>query len=93
MALYERHSGWNNSQRQQWLGFSCIVSINDHWLLVTESNMDGNYCGTHLQQHCENGIYKITFPTAGEANGLVDIYPAAAIPFATPWRVIITGKN
>ena len=77
-------SGW---------AFPALFQSNDHWLLVTESNMDGNYCGTHLQQHCENGIYKITFPTAGEANGLGDIYPAAATPFATPWRVIITGKN
>jgi len=77
-------SGW---------AFPALFKINNHWMLITESNVGNNYCGTHLRQHCENGIYEIAFPTAGEANGLGSVYPTAAIPFSTPWRVIITGKN
>jgi alpha-glucosidase len=77
-------SGW---------AFPALFKTNNHWLLITESNVDNNYCGTHLQQHCENGVYKIAFPMPGEANNLGSIYPTATQPFTTPWRVIITGKN
>jgi len=77
-------SGW---------AFPALFKTNSHWMLITESNVDNNYCGTHLQQHCENGVYKIDFPTLGEANGLGSVYPTADIPFTTPWRVIITGQS
>lgn len=77
-------SGW---------AFPALFNANNHWLLITETNLTNDYCGTHLQQHCENGIYKIAFPTSGEANGLGSVYPIVTIPFSTPWRVIITGKN
>jgi len=77
-------SGW---------AFPVLFQINHHWLLITEANAVKEYCGAHLQQHCEQGVYKIAFPTEGEANGIGSIYPVADIPFATPWRVIITGKD
>jgi alpha-glucosidase len=77
-------SGW---------AFPALFKTNNHWLLITESNADNNYCGTHLQQHCEDGIYKIAFPMPGEANGLGSVSPTASQPFTTPWRVIITGKS
>jgi len=77
-------SGW---------AFPALFHTNNHWLLITEANAVSEYCGTHLDQHCENGIYKIAFPLQGEANGIGSIYPVSEIPFATPWHVIITGRD
>jgi alpha-glucosidase len=83
-ATAKDSSGW---------AFPALFNAGNHWLLITEANMDGSYCAAHLQQHCENGVYSIALPTAGEANGLGSIYPRSTVPFSTPWRVIITGKN
>ena len=77
-------SGW---------AFPVIFQIDQHWLLLTESNVDRNYFGAHLQQDCSGGIYKIGMPLAEEARGVGDSYATATIPFSTPWRVIIVGKT
>jgi len=77
-------SGW---------AFPVLFQTNNHWILITEANAVSSYCGTHLDQNCDNGVYKIAFPTEGEANGIGSIYPSATIPFVTPWRVIITGRD
>ena len=40
----KNESGW---------AFPVLFHTEGHWLLLTESNVDGNYCGSHLEQHCE----------------------------------------
>lgn len=70
-----------------------LNGVDSRWLLITEANASSDYCGTHLDQHCENGIYKIAFPLENEANGIGSVFPSASVPFATPWRVIITGRD
>jgi hypothetical protein len=84
--------GTTAKDRSGW-AFPALFQANKHWFLVTEANLTNDYCGTHLHQYCEGGIYKIAFPLSGEADGLGSVQPISNVPFSTPWRVIITGKN
>ncbi|QHS56909.1 glycoside hydrolase family 97 protein [Mucilaginibacter sp. 14171R-50] len=77
-------SGW---------AFPALFHTKDHWLFIAESNTTADNAAMHLQQNCDNGVYKMAFPLAGEGLGQGSPYPVAVTPFATAWRLIIAGKN
>lgn len=62
------------------------------WTLVTETGVDGYYCGSHLSDF-ENGKYTIAFPMPGENNGNGSSSPGVALPGYTPWRVMAIGED
>ena len=64
------------------------------WLLISESDIDRNYCGSRLAQVSTGGEYSISFPEPLERtseSGAVD--PQFTMPFKSPWRVIMIGKT
>ena len=63
----------------------------EHWVLLTESGLDPAYCGTHLSADAPGGTYHVQFPDAAEARGLGAATPSSALPWATPWRTVVTG--
>jgi alpha-glucosidase len=63
------------------------------WGLVTEAGLDESYCGCRLTSEPTEGVYRIRFPDAGEGNGTGAVEPSWALPWATPWRVIILGDS
>ncbi|GGG99311.1 glycoside hydrolase family 97 protein [Mucilaginibacter phyllosphaerae] len=73
--------------------FPALFHTKDHWLFISESNTNGDNAAMHLQQNCDNGVYKLAFPMAAESLGKGSVYPTAKTPFATAWRLIIAGKN
>ena len=73
--------------------FAALFETNNHWILLTESGLDENFYGSHLHQNCEQGIYRIAEPQAGEGQGLYDTHATTDKPFSTPWRTIIAGKS
>lgn len=73
--------------------FPALFKSNDNFIMITESDLDANFYGSHLQPDCTNGEYKIAAPLAGEAHGLYTTSATASTPFATPWRTIIFGKS
>lgn len=62
------------------------------WALVTETGVDGYYCGSHLSDF-KDGLYQIAFPMAGENNGNGNSEPGVKVPGYTPWRVIAIGET
>jgi alpha-glucosidase len=84
--------GTNAKDSGGW-AFPALFHTMDHWLLITESNLDRNYFGSHLQPNCEGGVYKIARPLAGEAKGTGTITATGSEPFATPWRAIVIGQK
>lgn len=64
----------------------------DGWVLVSETGVDGGYCGSRLGEFDGNG-YKIEYPMEGENNGLGASTPGIALPGATPWRTITVGST
>ncbi|WP_166336874.1 glycoside hydrolase family 97 protein [Sphingobacterium chungjuense] len=66
---------------------------NKGWVLVSETGVDGNYCGSKLGEPTATGLYAIAFPEPGENNGLGAVQPAFALPGFTPWRTLTVGKT
>ncbi|MDO9254962.1 MAG: glycoside hydrolase family 97 catalytic domain-containing protein [Bacteroidales bacterium] len=70
--------------------FPALFQKDNTWILLTETGLDGTYCGSRLQQNSENGNYKIAFPKAGEQTSpLAPLSPESTTPWLTPWRIIV----
>ena len=74
----------------------------DGWVLVSETGVDGRFCGSRIGEYYETSgnvqglvgaSYKIEFPMPDENNGNGTSEPAIAIPGATPWRTITLGET
>jgi alpha-glucosidase len=61
------------------------------WVLLTESGLDDNYCGSHLAQDASGNVYHIKFPDPKEGMGVGKVEPESALPWTLPWRVAIIG--
>ncbi len=75
-------------------------NIEDAWVLISETGVDGRFCGSRLGEYYETegnvqgmvgATYKIEYPMAEENNGNGTVEPAIALPGATPWRTITLG--
>ena len=64
----------------------------DVWMLVSETGVDGQYCGSHLSDYKQGG-YQIAYPQPGENNGFGSTGAQIALPGATPWRTITVGES
>lgn len=64
----------------------------NNWVLLTESGVDGYYCGSRLSDFAD-GRYSIAFPMEGENNGNGCSSPGVSLPAQTPWRVMAVGDN
>jgi len=62
------------------------------WMLITESSLDSNYCGTRLQSNSPDGEYKVGFPDLREVFTGKGYLPNSKLPFYSPWRVITMGS-
>ena len=74
----------------------------DGWVLVSETGVDGRFCGSRLGEYyategsAEGSVgatYKIEFPMPDENNGNGTSEPGIAIPGGTPWRTITVGET
>ncbi len=65
---------------------------NDGWVLVSETGVDGSYCGSRLSE-CRNGLYTVEFPMPEENNGNGTVEPAFALPGSTPWRTLTIAST
>lgn len=63
------------------------------WILLSESGMTGDTYGAHLQAEAEGGLYRIRLPEEGETYGVYPRESTAALPFSTPWRVIMIAED
>ena len=74
--------------------FPALFRVNEKcWVLIADSNLTGNYCGVRLDSPTNEGLYRIGFPDPRENNNIGDVNPTVAVPFFSPWRVIICGKS
>ena len=74
--------------------YPALFKYNDTWMLITEAALGRTYCGTALQQYSPDNEYKINFPEAPEVftNGKATLNPESALPWKTPWRIIVIGS-
>jgi alpha-glucosidase len=64
-----------------------------HWLLITEADLDPTYCGTRLRADAPGGTYRVRLPDADEGLGTGAVEPSSTLPWSTPWRVVIAGNG
>ncbi len=69
------------------------VKRNEGWVLISETGVGSNYCGSRLSDMKNDGLYTVEFPMAGENNGNGTVEPAFALPGETPWRTITVGTT
>lgn len=71
--------------------YPALFRSGDTWLLVSETGLLRNYCGTRLQSKWRSTEYSVAFPDPleGFQNGAV--FPESTLPWATPWRLIVVG--
>lgn len=72
--------------------FPALFRTPGAWVLVTETGVNGYYCGSHLSDYVD-GRYSIAFPMPEENNGHGSATPAVALPGVTPWRVMAIGET
>ena len=69
--------------------FPCLFHAGDRgWLQVSETGLDGRYCGSHLSDPTADGLFTIAFPMEGENNGFGSTGAQFGLPGSTPWRTI-----
>ncbi len=66
---------------------------NNGWVLLSETGVSSQYCGSHLGECSKDGIYSIEYPDVRQNNGFGSTGAAIALPGATPWRTITVGDN
>ncbi|MBR6181907.1 MAG: glycoside hydrolase family 97 catalytic domain-containing protein [Prevotella sp.] len=74
--------------------FPCLFRIGDEgWVLVGETGVGSNYCGSRLSDYESGKGYTITFPEQGEFNGIGSVFPGIPLPGNTPWRTLTLGTT
>lgn len=62
------------------------------WYLLHESDVDRNNCATKLSNAVAKDQYKLTYPNPKDGRGLGEALPTVALPWRSPWRVMIIGS-
>jgi hypothetical protein len=65
---------------------------NEVWYLIHEADVNRTYCGSKLSNIIDKSFYKITFPDPKDGRGQGESQPTIALPWKSPWRIIILGS-
>lgn len=72
--------------------YPALFSANEAWVLITETGLQDNYCGSQLVYNDASKALQVTFPQKEEIfpNGALN--PESQLPWYTPWRIITIGS-
>jgi hypothetical protein len=84
----------NDGNTQQSWCYPALFNLPDNncWYLIHEADVNRGYCGSKLSNAVDKSLYKITFPDPKDGNGLGESAPTIALPWKSPWRIIILGS-
>lgn len=72
--------------------YPALFKTNNTWVLITESALDGTYCGTRLINDPASSVYSIGFADPREVFTGGGYLPVNNKPWLTPWRIITIGS-
>jgi len=72
--------------------FRSSVGGSDTWLLVSETGLRRNYCGSRLLAARRSREYFIDFPGPLETSNGGAVTPESTLPWITPWRLVVIGS-
>lgn len=72
--------------------YPALFNSNDTWILISESGLHKNYCGSRLVYGDTSKAMQVTFPQKEEIfpNGALN--PESQLPWYTPWRILAIGS-
>ncbi|MFA9391923.1 MAG: glycoside hydrolase family 97 catalytic domain-containing protein [Prolixibacteraceae bacterium] len=77
-------------QQKGWV-FPALLKSGENWVLISETGLDRNYCGSRLNA-LPNAMYQIGFPESVENFPGGNVNPESKLPWLTPWRVLTIGS-
>jgi hypothetical protein len=72
--------------------FPALFKSNTTWILISETGLQENYCGSHLNYNDSSNSMQLVFPQKEEQFQNDVLYPESKLPWATPWRIIAIGS-
>ncbi len=72
--------------------YPALFKTGENWVLITETGLDRNYCGTRLRTIPDTHSVKIDFPEKKEIFPGGMLLPSSYEPFYSPWRVVTVGS-
>ncbi len=83
LSPQHREDGWS---------FPALFNHNNSWTLITESNLDRNYCASHIRNKEDSPIYKIQYVIKERdyEGGIMN--PVISKTWNSPWRIAIIGE-
>lgn len=72
--------------------YPALFHSNGTWVLVSETNVHRNYCGTRLKYDDQLGQMRVTMPQTAEIFPGGALLPIGPSPFTTPWRTMAIGN-
>ena len=85
------------SRFHQGYTFPCLfketIDNAPYWVLISETGVTGEYCGSHISDFKAGEGYTIAFPQKGENNGFGSTTASFSLPGKTPWRTITIGSS
>ena len=76
---------------QGWV-YPALFKTGDTWALISETDLEANYCGSRLKYNAENDMLQLTFPQESEVFTNGTLNPKSTLPFYSPWRIITIGS-
>lgn len=87
---YDAEMGKNGQGRG--FTFPALFKANEHWVMLCETNVGGNYCASRIENKGGNK-YQLTYPEDTEFGGVGTSAPGLMLPDYTPWRTITVGQT
>lgn len=72
--------------------YPALFRSGDTWLLLSETALGRDYCGTRLVNLDGAGEYGVGFPDPQENFRGGPVAPEARLPWSTPWRLMVVGS-
>ncbi|OMP30183.1 glycoside hydrolase family 97 protein [Mangrovimonas sp. DI 80] len=71
--------------------YPALFNSNNTWVLISETALEPNYCGTHLQYKDDKKSLQVVFPQKEEFFPGGALNPESKLPWETPWRILAIG--
>jgi hypothetical protein len=72
--------------------YPALFRTQDTWVLVSESSLHRQTCGTRLHSDSPDGEYSVAYPDPREGIEGGPVNPEFRLPWSSPWRVIAIGS-
>ena len=90
LYLRDVEPGTESPLGRDWV-LPALFRAGDTWLLVSETGLARNYCGSRLASAWRSPVYSIAFPEPAEHFMGGPVTPESTLPWTTPWRLVVIG--